>query len=267
MSEKKRLGELLLEANLITKSDLDHALQVQVGGSRRLGYLLIKMGYITEEELHSVLSQQLDLPIVSIKDEFSAQVKKILPRYLCRKYSIMPLAIGDSNILTMAMVDPSDFEAVADIEKYTNKIVQPVLASKSDIDTGIESHIPWSLREIFNAGTSSKITGAIAGVALIMVVVVGLQFYQDSRQAKYGTITRTAQAISYENLELILGFTHDEKISLFGRGAHSSGYYSVVFNNPELLNSFIEIKKDDFSTSQLEWLSWAMSNPWKKKMY
>ena len=82
---------------------------------------------------------------------------------------------------------------------------------------------------------------------------------------KYGTVTRTPNTISYENLELILGFTNDNKISLLGRGAYSSGYYSVTFNDPKILNTFIQSKKHDFSATQLEWLSWAMTNPMKNK--
>lgn len=265
MATKKLLGDLLTEANLLSKSDLDTALRLQVGGNRRLGYLLIKMGFISEEQLHNVLSQQLDLPIVTIENEISKETKTLLPRYICQKYSIIPLAAGENNTLKVAMIDPSDSEAVTDIEKYTNKIIRPVLASKSDITASIKKHIPWSLKDLFNSQTSLKLTSLIAAIALILVIVVAIQFYQDRVQSKYGTVTRTPQTITYENLELILGFSNDNKISLLGRGAHSSGYYSVTFNDPGILNSFIESKKSDFSSDQLEWLGWAMNNPWKNK--
>ena len=56
------------------------------------------------------------------------------------------------------MVDPSDSEAVADIERYTNKIIRPVLASKSDITASIRKHVPWSFKELFNSQTSNKMT-------------------------------------------------------------------------------------------------------------
>ena len=68
MAIKKRLGDLLIEANLLTMEDLNKALRLQVGGNRRLGYLLIKSGFISEEQLHTVLSQQLDLPIVTVEN-------------------------------------------------------------------------------------------------------------------------------------------------------------------------------------------------------
>lgn len=261
MANKQRLGDLLIDSKLITTDDLEKALRLQVGGNRRLGYLLIKMGFISEEQLHSVLSRQMDLPIINVAEEFTHETKKILPRYLCRKYSVIPLSIGENNTLKMAMVDPSDDEAVSDIERYTGKIVRPVLASKSDISAGIRSLIPWTLRDAFNSQTSTKMTAAIAVIALLLIVITGTQFYQDRQQQQYGKVTSTPQSTTYENLELILGFQKNNTVSLFGHGAYSSGYYSVTFNDTATLQKFIDSKKDDFSAKQLEWLSWAMANP------
>ena len=261
MADKKRLGDLLVDSNLITKAHLDEALRLQVGGNRRLGYLLIKMGFISEEQLHSVLSQQMDLPIVQVEKEFQPEVRKILPRYLCRKYSVIPLMTGENNTLKMAMVDPSDDEAVADIEKYTGKIIRPVLASKSDISSSIRSCVSWSLKDIFNSQTSTKLTAGVAAIALLLIVITATQFYRDRQQEQYGKVTAKPDLTSYENLELILGFDKQKGISLLGHGAYSSGYYSVTFNDLQSLNNFIQSKKDDFSARQLEWLSWAMTNP------
>jgi len=261
MADKKRLGELIVEANLISEQDLNKALRLQVGGTHRLGYILIKMGFISEEQLQSVLSKQLDLPIINVEKEFSREVQKVLPRYLCRKYSVIPLKTGENNTLTMAMVDPSDTEAVSDIENYTGKIIQPVLASKSDISSNIRSRIPWSLRDIFNPQTFTRWTAFATALATLLIIITAVQLYQDRQHTKYGKVTHSAQSTSYENLELILGFTDQNKVSLLGRGAYSSGYYSVTFNDIESLKNFLEAKKNDFSAKQLEWLNWAMTNP------
>ncbi len=265
MATKKRLGDLLIESKLISKDNLDKALRLQVGGNRRLGYLLIKMGFITEEELHTVLSHQLDLPIVNVEEEFNPEVQKILPKYLCQKYSVIPLITGENNTLKVAMVDPSDFEAVSDIEKYTGKIIRPVLASKSDILSSIRSHIPWSLKDIINPQTSTKLTAFIAAIALLFVIVISYQFYEDRQLEKFGKYTSSDKSISYENLELILGFDNQNKVSLLGRGAYSSGYYSVTFENTKTLKDFLVSKKDGFSARQIEWLFWAMKNPRRSK--
>ena len=57
---------------------------------------------------------------------------------------------------------------------------------------------------------------ALAIFALVFGVIVSFQFYQDKKQEMYGTVTQTPQAISFENLELIVGFTKDDEMSLLG---------------------------------------------------
>ncbi len=261
MAVKKRLGDLLVESKLLTEHDLNKALRLQVGGTRRLGYLLIKMGFISEDQLHAVLSRQMDLPIVSVREEFSPAVKKVLPKYLCNKYSVIPLAPGENNTLKVAMVDPSDDEAVRDIEQYTGKLVRPVLASKTDISSCIRSLIPWTMRDIFNSQVSTRLTAGIATFALVLILIIATQFYRERQYEQFGKVTSTAGLTVYENLELILGFDGQDKVSLLGHGAYSSGYYSVTFEDSRSLKRFVDSRKDDFSSRQLEWLSWAMTNP------
>jgi hypothetical protein len=219
MTDKKRLGELILDTGLITEADLDKALRLQVGGTHRLGYILIKMGFISENVLQTVLSRQLGLPIINIDQEFDPEVRKILPKYLCQRYSVIPLRNGENNTLTVAMVDPSDSEAVSDIEQYTGKIIQPLLASKSDISANIRSRIPWTLRDIFNSRTSTRWTAAALGLAILLIIVFAAQFYQDRQSSRYGKVSHSAQSTTYENLELILGFDSPGTRCLFSGAA------------------------------------------------
>jgi hypothetical protein len=260
MATRKRLGDMLVEAGLLKEEELHKALKLQVGGNRRLGYLLIKMGLITEEQLQSVLSEQLDLPIVDIGQEFNPAVKHILPRYLCRKYNVIPLDFGDHNMLQLAMADPSDNEALADIEQYTNKVVQPRLASHSNIKSAISKFIPWSIKDIFNPLNSQKLTALTATVALILIAVTILQYNKDRMRTLYGTKRVTQNAVFYQNHELMLEFDNSGKASLQGHGAHSQGSYSITFNDINSLKQFINRKKNDFSTSQQQWLTWAIEN-------
>jgi hypothetical protein len=258
MATKKRLGELLLEAELVTQDELDEALKLQVGGNRRLGYLLIKMRVISEKQLQSVLSEQLDLPIVDIQQKFKQEVKHILPRYLCNKYNVFPLGLGTHNILEIAMADPSDSGAIEDIEQYTDKVLHPYLAAHSEIETAIKQHIPWSLRDIFNPLNSQKITAIIAAIALILVVVTILQYKKDRFRTLYGKKQVTENAVYYQNHELMLEFDKTGKVSLQGHGAHAQGSYSITFDNIESLEQFINRKHNDFSTAQRKWLTWTL---------
>ena len=65
-----RLGEILLEANVLTKRQLSKALAMQeVGDKRRLGEILVELGYITVEDLADIMMlnghpQEDRLPVV-----------------------------------------------------------------------------------------------------------------------------------------------------------------------------------------------------------
>ncbi len=67
-SYKPRLGEMLQKAGLVTDQDIQRALEFQAHFGGELGGVLIRMGAISEETLLTVLSQQLDLPVISSKD-------------------------------------------------------------------------------------------------------------------------------------------------------------------------------------------------------
>ena len=61
-----RLGELLLDAGVISQANLDAALREQKDSHLRLGEILIKDGYLTENNLAEALCSQLDLLFVSL---------------------------------------------------------------------------------------------------------------------------------------------------------------------------------------------------------
>lgn len=259
MSEKKRLGELLLEAGLITKDVVDRALKMQVGGNRRLGRILVNMGAITSDQLTEILSQQLQLPVIDPNREFTETVKGLLPRYLCKKFDVIPLGLEGGNILNLAMTDPSDSEAIASVEKYTGKAVQPCLARLTDIHQAIHRNVRLSFNDIFNPQSYTLYAKIASTLALVLIVIVIAFTYRFYRESKYGTMTRTADTVIYKNLDLMVVVDRSGKPTLLGRGAHATGYYSITFDSSASFVKFIDSKKKDLSFDQYEWARWAIS--------
>lgn len=259
MSEKKRLGELLIDAGLITMDILNKALKMQVGGNRRLGRILVNMGAITSDQLTETLSSQFQLPIIDPEQEYTAVVQGLLPRYLCSKYEVLPLAFDGDTILNVAMADPSDNEAITSIENFTGKAVQPCLARQTDIHRAIKRHIRLSFSDIFNPQSYTPYAKVASTLALILVIVVAGFTYRFYMQAKYGTITRTADSVIYKNHDLMVAIDRNGKATLLGRGAHANGYYSISFDSTASLAKFVENKKGDLSSNQYEWTQWALS--------
>ena len=260
MSKTLRLGDMLIQRDLATRDQVEEALRIQVGGNRRLGYILIKMGVISDDQLMDVLSSQLDVPIIKIDREFAQDVKGVLPKYLCQKYTVIPIAKEANNILNIAMVDPSDDAAIADIESYTGMVVKPMLAREKDISSAIRTHIPFSARDVFNPHVYSRATKITSAVALVLLIIIGVFSYNYIRSEKYGTISVIGDSRTFKNHDLMVGLEADGKISLLGHGAYSKGFYSVTFNSAKALESFLEQKRKNFSDKQYAWLEWVIAN-------
>ena len=136
----KKLGDLLVEAGLITKEQLKEALKVQKKDNERLGTILVKLGYLTEEEITSFLSKQYGIPAVNLEHfEISEDVIKRIPSDIARKYMLIPITRTGST-LTVAMADPTNIYALDDIKFLTGLNVEPVVASELSIKKAIDKY-------------------------------------------------------------------------------------------------------------------------------
>lgn len=259
MPAKPLLGELLIQQDLVSQKTIDNALRLQTGGNRRLGHILVKMQAITSDQLAKTLAIQLGTPITDIEAHFSKEVQKTIPRYLCRKYGVLPLSFAEDNTLNLAMSNPSDEEAIADLERYTDRAIAPCLALDSKIEKAIGKKIPLTKKDFFNPTTSAFATRMTAVMALILVCWFGYVSYSTIHENRYGTRSITKTQTLFENHDLILGVGKNGGISLVGHGAYSQGVYSVAFDNIDALRLFLDSRSKDFSSQQRQWLDWATS--------
>ncbi len=258
MSARPLLGELLVREKLVSQETINNALKVQIGGNRRLGHILVKMQAVTADQLAQTLARQMNIPVINVEQEFSREVKKVIPRYICQQYGIIPLYHETDNVLTVAMSNPSDEEAIADLERYTDKAIKPCLALDSDINAAIKKNIPLSSKDFFSPIASTLATRMVASMALVLVCILGYFSFENAQQARYGIIKQTESRVLYENHDLILGLDYiSGKVSLVGHGAYSQGFYSVAFDSVDVLKVFIDNRNKDFSTEQRTWLKWA----------
>lgn len=139
MSGKTRLlGDFLVEQKLITREQLEKALQLQQKDNRLLGQILAELGYLAEDEILSSLSEQLKVEIVTLKAyHIPAPVLRLLPGHLAYQFEILPI-FATGNKLFLAMSNPLDLEAIDAVSRETHLKVEPVLARKSDIIEAIQ---------------------------------------------------------------------------------------------------------------------------------
>ena len=91
VASPERIGDLLLREGMITKAQLDQALQEQRQNGTRVGYNLVKMGFIQETELTKMLARQFRMPAVDLsKFEVDPRIAKLIPSDLATKHLVLP---------------------------------------------------------------------------------------------------------------------------------------------------------------------------------
>ncbi|MDR7556486.1 MAG: type II secretion system ATPase GspE [Armatimonadota bacterium] len=135
-----KLGELLVEAGLLTPAQLEQALQIQQRTGERLGRVLVAQGMATPEAIARAMASQLGLEYVNLKaTAIPEDVLTLLPEELIRLYQVVPVRLqGDT--LVLGMVDPLDVLALDDIRRRVNREVIPAVVTQEGFDYAVNQY-------------------------------------------------------------------------------------------------------------------------------
>lgn len=138
---KKRLGELLIEQQMITQQQLEEALDKQKEMGELLGSVLVELGFVDQEStLLPVVAGQCDMDYISLKNTtISEEAIAKIPAKFVRRYNIMPVEYKNG-LLTVAMNKPNDVITQDDIKMLIGSNIYPVLASQKDISSAIKKY-------------------------------------------------------------------------------------------------------------------------------
>ena len=139
---EKRLGDLLIEEQIICQEDLEMALHQQAQTGLSLGRILIDMGKASEWEVAATLGKQLNVPFITLSQyEIDPEVLESIPVDLVEKYKIVPVdKTGDT--LTIALSDPSNIYLLDELKLLTHCQIIPVISFESDIKEAIQKYYP-----------------------------------------------------------------------------------------------------------------------------
>ncbi len=186
-----KVGEMLINKHLITPQQLKLAIKEQQKTGELLGQALCRMGYLEDEQFLQVLSQQLNIPFVKLRDvDIDASAIKKLPAKFAWYYKIVPISYADRK-LTVATFDP--LCSLNDVKKFLGCEIIPVLATENDLTKAIEKYygvgaetieeiIAATPQENIEIDSSKKITDIekMAGDASVVKLVnqIILEAYQ-----------------------------------------------------------------------------------------
>ena len=109
---KKRLGDLLVEEQLISEAQLGNALKEQRNLGLKLGATLIQLGYITEDLMLTFLSRQLNIGIVDLlKEKIDHNAVQLIPEVHARRLRALAIA-DDGQDITLVVSDPADLQSL-----------------------------------------------------------------------------------------------------------------------------------------------------------
>ena len=125
---RKRLGECLVEAGVLSEARLKEALVVQEKQKGFLGQILLEHGWVTDKQLCQAISEALDINCVSIDSVLiSEEVIGLISNSLAVTCQILPLFVHN-NMMYLAMENPRDTGVIQLVEYETGMQVKPLMA-------------------------------------------------------------------------------------------------------------------------------------------
>jgi general secretion pathway protein E/type IV pilus assembly protein PilB len=127
------IGEALVAKGLITAQQLKDALAQRLSPSERLDQVLLRQALVAEKDLLEVLSDQLMIPVLELREaDIDRELLGLIPSRLVHKYCLMPVSRNGKGV-RVATSDPYNMYALDEVRTCINTPVEPVLATKAEI--------------------------------------------------------------------------------------------------------------------------------------
>ena len=171
----RQLAELLTKERIIAAPQFAEAEEAAKGGKEHVRFLIEKK-YVSETKLLYFLSQKFGLPSINLaKFEISAQVIKMIPPDLAKKYQIIPIQ-ANAGTVVVAVCDPSMLTSLDDLKFRLKMNVEAVLTSFSAFDQTVAKHYGAqafleTAIDTFNKTTEKEGTGPEKSLSIELVSV------------------------------------------------------------------------------------------------
>ena len=137
---KKRLGERLIEAGLLSQAQLDLALREQKRRGGLLGQILVKLGLVPPEVVSDYLAHEAEAQLVNLsRTIIDKSVLELVPFEVSKRFRAVPLALLDRS-LTVALADPLNVQAIDTLHNITGLSIDVVAAPERDILNCLARH-------------------------------------------------------------------------------------------------------------------------------
>jgi len=169
--EKIRLGDLLIQQNLLTQDQLKLALEEQKLTGRKLGRIFVESGYVSEEQISQALARQLRIPFIDLKVvNVKPELTRLLPEAQARRFRAIALE-DQGGVLQVGLVDPTDLLAYDEIVRLVRRDITLAVVTESQLLNTID-RIYRRTEEI--SGLAKELQAEMADVPIEFGELLGL---------------------------------------------------------------------------------------------
>jgi type IV pilus assembly protein PilB len=147
--QKRRLGNILVDAGKITDDQLQEALRAQKVLGKKLGEILVENNSVTEDQIIEAIEEQTGIKKIDLNNiDFDKKAITLIPQNLCNKYVLIPFGFSNNRI-KVALVDPLNIFAIDDVTIATGFEIEAYISRKVDIKKFIEVY--YTSQQVANA--------------------------------------------------------------------------------------------------------------------
>lgn len=138
-----RVGDILVDAGLVTRDEVEAAMAVQQDGrKKRIGELLIERGLINEAQLLSALATKFGMRFVDLENQIPGlEALAAIPGQLANHLQVVPLQVRKGTLI-VATAQPNDPTIGDSLRFTTNRPIELVVARSRQIAQAIERFYP-----------------------------------------------------------------------------------------------------------------------------
>jgi len=169
LTNRKRLGEMIVEAGLMTEAQLVGHLPAQKKSGMKLGEFLVRNSVIREDTILDLISGQLNITRYSQeKHPFDVSTEALVPLELVQKHRVVPVS-RRGRLLFVATPDPMDIDALDAVEIHTGLEVEPLICSEKEFESlcysiyGLSSDLDKVMEGVDDGGVETDDSGSMGG--------------------------------------------------------------------------------------------------------
>jgi type IV pilus assembly protein PilB len=135
-----RIGELLVQKNLLSPDQLQRASEEAKLNGSRIGLQITQLGFLPENELAEFVSKQYGVPSIDLDEfEIDEEIIHLIPEEVATKHNVLPINRAGSTLI-LATADPSNIFAIDDIKFLTGYNVEVVVAAEEGIKRAVDRY-------------------------------------------------------------------------------------------------------------------------------